>query len=800
MTLIAANPGALTNNDARASGSDIEPASADELAQAEREHKLAIVQALGEALSKKRKEAMEYRTSTGIESDWDEDEEFYNSQDRANPEGDTNVGKPVSPDGGPIGLTPVAAPARSSVFIPITRAYVDAASARVGDMLLPTDDAPWAIKPTPVQQDHLTGLKPTPVAAAAGAVAGTRPMPQDALMPPGKASPGLDPIVSQAMGMSPEQAVKLAEPGAPVPMSPQPMGVSNKGLLSETDKTEEDMAAEKATKIITDWLIECQWHAEVRRVIEDAAMFGTGVLKGPFPMERTGRKYKKDAFGRSYIDKFKEIAPYSKRIHPRNFWVDPACGGDVQAGSYTFEMDKIGSRLLRKFKDDPTYIEAMLDRVLEEGPDKINSNTSADSAERLVDVGATFTIWYFYGDLDKETLLAAGVAPEDFEEGVDIAIPAMVVMVNDTVIKACLSPIEDGGFPYDVMPWQRRSGMVWGKGIARQIRTAQRMLNGAVRAMMDNAGLTSGPLYAIRDKWIKALDGGPLALTPRKGFKLTNDAPPDAKIQDCISFTNVQSNVTEMDMIIMKALKFAEDATGLPMLLQGQQGSAPDTVGGMTILNNNGSTVLRRIARLFDDCITERHIRRYYYWLLMSEGNDDAKGDFQIDARGSTALVERDIQNQALNNLAPLFMQHPDVHKGRLAEELAKANRLDPKRFMMTDAEKAERDKNPPPPPVPLLIAQMREQGQTERLGMTLQQQDKHHGDEQQIRIAEVKAAYEKFLGDLAAKVGISADNIKAMLAVKAAEMGQSAHENAAGRAEKWEPGQRAPAGEAVSQ
>ena len=27
-------------------------------------------------------------------------------------------------------------------------------------------------------------------------------------------------------------------------------------------------------------------------------------------------------------------------------------------------------------------------------------------------------------------------------------------------------------------------------------------------------------------------------------------------------------------------MKLAEDATGLPMLLQGQQGTAPDTVGG----------------------------------------------------------------------------------------------------------------------------------------------------------------------------------------------------------------------------
>jgi hypothetical protein len=78
----------------------------------------------------------------------------------------------------------------------------------------------------------------------------------------------------------------------------------------------------------------------------------------------------------------------------------------------------------------------------------------------------------------------------------------------------------------------------------------------------------------------------------------------------------------------------AEDVTGLPQIMQGQQGQAPETVGGMQILQNNAGTVLRRIAKTYDDRITEPHVRRYYEW-LMTYGDDAEKGDFQIDARGS---------------------------------------------------------------------------------------------------------------------------------------------------------------------
>jgi hypothetical protein len=52
----------------------------------------------------------------------------------------------------------------------------------------------------------------------------------------------------------------------------------------------------------------------------------------------------------------------------------------------------------------------------------------------------------------------------------------MVTMVNNRVIKAALNPLDSGDFPYDVLPWQRKSGMPWGNGVARQGRTPQRIV------------------------------------------------------------------------------------------------------------------------------------------------------------------------------------------------------------------------------------------------------------------------------------------------------------------------------------
>src|SRR6185295_15065825 len=169
-------------------------------------------------------------------------------------------------------------------------------------------------------------------------------------------------------------------------------------------------------------------------------------------------------------------------------------------------------------------------------------------------------------------------------------------------------PLDSGEFPYDFMPWKRRAGSPWGSGVARQGRTAQRITTAAVRNMMDNAGISAGGQMVIGTQ-IEPADGK-WEITPRKLWRFSEDANTD-DVRKAMAFFEIPSRQKELREIVIFGQKLMEDSTGLPMLLQGQQGKAPDTVGGMTLLNNNAAAVLRRLARTFDDNITEPHIRRY---------------------------------------------------------------------------------------------------------------------------------------------------------------------------------------------
>lgn len=252
------------------------------------------------------------------------------------------------------------------------------------------------------------------------------------------------------------------------------------------------------------------------------------------------------------------------------------------------------------------------------------------------------------------------------------------------------------------------------------------------------------------------------------------DAGTDAS--RAMTFFVQPSMQAEMMAIIQLGEKNMESNTGLPMILMGMQGDIQETAAGRTIQNNNGTSVLRRIARLFDSCITEPHIRRYYAW-LMEYGEDNAmKGDFQITARGSAALVERDIQNQQLPTIMqmskdPAFEMSPK----RARDEYLKSQRFDPTAFDLTEEEKKARAEQQPPPPPQIAaaqiraqsaekVAQVKEQGQTQRAQMALEAEAKDSEAERSLKRMMIEVDAQLGVANLSAEERMALNDAKVSL------------------------------------
>jgi hypothetical protein len=184
-------------------------------------------------------------------------------------------------------------------------------------------------------------------------------------------------------------------------------------------------------------------------------------------------------------------------------------------------------------------------------------------------------------------------------------------------------------------------------------------------------------------------------------------------VRDVMAIMELPNVGTQLMGIIEYAMKLAEEATGIPLITQGQTGpTSPETFGQAELQNNNSLTWLRAIANDFDDQITEPVVDDYYEWLLLDpEVPDNEKAEFEINAHGSIAMVERAIQEQTLMGMLgasanPAF----NVDPGKLFAEYLKAKRLDPRKIQYSAAEQAARAQQPPPPPIQIAVEQAKGQ------------------------------------------------------------------------------------------
>lgn len=471
------------------------------------------------------------------------------------------------------------------------------------------------------------------------------------------------------------------------------------------DHAKKEEAAETKIK---DWLVESRYHAECRKAIESSARLGTGILKGPFPKKRRSRSFYDGAY-----EVIEEIVPSTKAVDVWDFFPDyPNCGEDIQDGEFVFERDYITAKDLNEFANSPElgYFADAIKKVIEEGPGK--KHQDGQTRTKSDDM---FEVWYYTGwlDVNQAQLFKEDQDDQDDEECGDFRM-FVIVMVNDTIIKGHESPL-DASFPYDVMVWQRVANMPFGIGVSRQMRESQLFMTSAARNLVDNMALSAIPMIAMRRQGIEP-ENGQWELKKGKVWWLTDEMIKN--VNESMQFVIVPTMQNELVANMQLATKMAEDATGINFLLQGQQGSAPDTVGGMELLHKNASALLRRIARIFDDS-TERHIIRYHEWLLMY-GDDSEKCDLQIEAIGSSALVEREIQ--AMQGLQLLqFSLNPafGLSPRKAAQEVLRAWRFEPAKFDMDEEEKASIQQAQPAPAVQ--AAQIRAETELKKAEMNSQ-------------------------------------------------------------------------------
>lgn len=627
------------------------------------------------AIAAKRDEAVKGRKASGIEDVWLECEEAYlgiDDENRAEFAG-AKWAKPTTMDGGLIRKGNSSDGVKSTAFVRLTSRYVDAGAAKVGEITQPVDDKPFSLKATPVPE----------------LIAGKDDLRQ--------ILHGGQPVLRDPN----EEELQAGQQG------PQPLRV--KDLAQHRLAVAED-AAEKAETRIYDWMVEGGHAAEMRKVIFDASRLGAGCLKGPVPTQSKAQVVT-HVDGAIVVQLARSIVPATRWVDLWNLFPDPACGENIHDGSYLFERDFFSRARLIALKNQPGmgYDDAAIDRVLVEGPNKINTEEGLNPA--AVTDGRTdkqqFTVWYFYGEITRQELALAGGEPADDESQESVF--AIITMVNDTAIRTVLNPLDSGSFPYHVVAWRRRAGHWAGVGVAEQVRLPQRGVNAATRALLNNAGVSAGPQLVIDRGAIVPGDGN-WTVTPNKLWWKGKEASID-DVKKAFGIFEIPNHTPQLMQVIEYFFKLAEESSNIPLITQGQSGkTTPDTLGGQVLQNNNANQLLRDVGFAFADSITDPLVRQFYEWLLLDpDVPDDEKGDFKVDCSASIAMIERAIQDQAIMQMGAMVANPAfGIDPKKWFAQMARTKRLDPRDFQYTPEEQEQLDKRPPPPPPQIAAAQIR--------------------------------------------------------------------------------------------
>lgn len=511
---------------------------------------------------------------------------------------------------------------KSKVFVGYTRAKTDAWSAQMTDMLFPSDDKNYGISPTPVPQiAHLA-----------------------------KQPDSQDPMQMQQINMAKE-------------------------LMQQAKERSEAME-----KLIDDQLAECDYASEARFALHYAAVLGTGILRGPVVDTIDERIWSDDGMGNWSAQTKSKIVPKVRLVLPWDF-VPDMTAPTLKDCQFVFERSYLTKKQLQNLLNNPYYLADTVQALIES--EASETHTSSSDMDGYLDTLRTlsglekasndkrYEVWTYHGGIPVSVLeqanqsLEEGYALELTEEqkSEKAEIDGVIVMTgNGKILSVNLNPLDTAEFPYSVYTCEPDVACVFGFGIPYLCRDAQEILNTAWRGMIDNGVLTIGSQIVVNSSVLSPVDKS-WEIKPNKLWRTNDRASANASFeaQRAFGVFNFESRQQELANIIQLAKSFMDEESGLPMIAQGEQGQVTPTLGGMSMLMNAANAVRRRQVKEWDDQVTKPLIRRFYEYNMAMDDDPNIKGDMQVVARGTSALLVKETQTAQIIDIFQKFGNHPQL-------------------------------------------------------------------------------------------------------------------------------------------
>ena len=552
---------------------------------------------------------------------------------------------------------------KSRVFIKVTKTKTLAAYGQIVDVLFANNKFPLTIDPTELPDGVVADVNFDPQEPEQ---LRTNAM-EEAVSPYGFAGDGRE-IPAGATART------LAESLGP--MADKFEGIDN--LKAGVGKTPTAItfspamvAAKNMQKKIHDQLEESNASKHLRSTAFEMALFGTGIMKGPFAVDKEYPNWNDDG---EYDPQFKTV-PKVNHVSVWNFYPDPDAN-NMDEAQYVIERHKLSRSQMRGLKKRPYFRSAVIDEAISLGENYNKEYWEDDLSDYAPEHGVErFEVLEYWGMVDTETLEEQGVdIPEELMAMDELQ--ANVWICNGKLIRMVLNPFKPATIPYVAAPYELNPYSFFGVGIAENMDDTQTLMNGFMRMAVDNAVMSGNLLIEVDET--NLVPGQDLTVYPGKVFRRQGGAPGQAIFGT--KFPNVSG---ENMQLFDKARVLADESTGFPSFAHGQTGvqGVGRTASGISMLMGAASGAIKNVIKNVDDYLLRPLGERLYRFNMQFDFNPEIRGDLEVKARGTESLMANEVRSQRLMQ----FMQiasaptlAPFAKFQYIIREIAKSLELDP--------------------------------------------------------------------------------------------------------------------------
>ena len=568
---------------------------------------------------------------------------------------------------------------KSRVFVKVTKTKTLAAYGQIVDVLFGNNKFPLSVNPSvlPDGVAEAVHINIDPKAQAAG----------DALKPVTE---------DKASGSYLLNGDTTLKPGETLMDLQARMGGLNSKLEAVSDKIIEGdgttpstvsfhpamISAKKMEKKIHDQLQESGASTHLRSMAFEMALLGTGVMKGPFAVDKEYPNWNDDG----EYDPLVKTVPECSHVSSWDFYPDPEAKS-MNDAEYTVERHKMSRTQLRSLRSRPYFMSDSVQMAVDKGPDYVQKywemtmedDDTQPSSER-------WEVLEFWGYVDIEILEEHGVKIPSELKNLD-EVNCNVWICNGEVLRFVLNPFKPTRIPYYAVPYEHNPYSFFGVGIAENMDDTQTLMNGFMRMAIDNAALSGNLIIEVDET--NLTPGQDLSVYPGKVFRRAGGAPGQAIFGT--KFPNVaQENMQLFD----KARVLADESTGFPSFAHGQTGvsGVGRTASGISMLMSAANGSIRTVVKNVDDYLLRPLGKAFFSFNMQFDFDEQIRGDLEVHASGTESLMANEVRSQRLMQFLQVAQNPvlaPFAKMDYIIREIAKSMDLDPDKVTNSMADAA---------------------------------------------------------------------------------------------------------------